>query len=231
MEGTELRSIRQRLGLTQGELAQAVGVASNTVARWERGELSMSDSAALRLEEIAAVGRSGSAVTRPNSVVRDPYHKAILAGLQGRLDPDVFEACAVELVRQDGWSVVPVRGGKDDGFDGAVADGVGESFPLVVTTNKDLVRNLKQSLKAAQRSGCEAKRAIFATSRGISGATRRKLYDAAQEVGILLVQTYDLDWFANRLYENPWLVHVPSRTDRKTTRVECFPKNTETSPG
>ena len=224
MEGTELRSIRQRLGLTQGELAQAVGVASNTVARWERGELSMSDSAALRLEEIAAVGRSGSAVTRPNSVVRDPYHKAILAGLQGRLDPDVFEACAVELVRQDGWSVVPVRGGKDDGFDGAVADGVGEPFPLVVTTNKDLVRNLKQSLKAAQRSGCEAKRAIFATSRGISGATRRKLYDAAQEVGILLVQTYDLDWFANRLYENPgWCMCLLGLTGRPRA-LSVFPR-------
>ena len=224
MEGTELRSIRQRLGLTQGELARAVGVASNTVARWERGELSMSDSAALRLEEIAAVGRAGSAVTRPNGFVRDPYHKAILDRIQGYLDPDVFEACAVELVRRDGWSVVPVRGGKDDGFDGAVADGVGEPFPLVVTTSKDLVRNLKQSLKAAQRGGWNAKRAIFATSRGISGATRRKLYNAAQEVGIPLVQTYDRDWFANRLYENPsWCSRLLELTGRPRA-LSVFPR-------
>jgi non-specific serine/threonine protein kinase len=34
----ELRARRQSLGLTQGELARALSVASNTVARWERGE-------------------------------------------------------------------------------------------------------------------------------------------------------------------------------------------------
>ena len=43
MKGKEIRSIRKRLGWTQVNLAAAVGVAPNTVARWERDELSISE--------------------------------------------------------------------------------------------------------------------------------------------------------------------------------------------
>lgn len=39
MKGRELRAIRKRLGWTQAELANAVGVAPNTIARWEREEI------------------------------------------------------------------------------------------------------------------------------------------------------------------------------------------------
>jgi transcriptional regulator with XRE-family HTH domain len=37
----ELKQARKALGLTQESLARRVGVAPNTVARWERGELAM----------------------------------------------------------------------------------------------------------------------------------------------------------------------------------------------
>ena len=39
MGPSELRQRRDALQLTQAELARAVGVARNAVARWERGEL------------------------------------------------------------------------------------------------------------------------------------------------------------------------------------------------
>ena len=39
-----LRRLRRRLRLTQAELAALLGVAKNTVARWERGELGMQPS-------------------------------------------------------------------------------------------------------------------------------------------------------------------------------------------
>lgn len=38
MKPTELRKIRERLKMTQQQLASSLGVTSNTVARWERGE-------------------------------------------------------------------------------------------------------------------------------------------------------------------------------------------------
>ncbi len=51
--GRELRSIRQKLALTQAALAEAVGVTSNTMARWERGEMAISEPAARLIEKIA----------------------------------------------------------------------------------------------------------------------------------------------------------------------------------
>ena len=38
MKGSELRRIRLDLQMTQVELAEALSVSSNTVARWERDE-------------------------------------------------------------------------------------------------------------------------------------------------------------------------------------------------
>jgi transcriptional regulator with XRE-family HTH domain len=41
MHPTTLRALRRRLGLTQVAMAEQIGVAPNTLARWERGELGM----------------------------------------------------------------------------------------------------------------------------------------------------------------------------------------------
>ena len=215
MDGGELRLLRQRLGKTQAALAVALNVSTNTVARWERNELRIAPSVAERIYEVALTEASGSAISPPKGVVRDPHHKAILEGLQTRLDPTVFEGCAVDLVRQDGWPVVPVLGGKDEGFDGAVADGDADPFPIVTTTSEQLVRNLNFSLRSVLRGRWNSRKAIFCTSRPISPSMRRKLFDAAKELGFILVQTYDRHWFANRLYHNPdWckaLLHVTGR--------------------
>ena len=53
MTGRELRYIRRKLALTQAALAEAIGVTSNTIARWERGEMSISEPAARLLEKLA----------------------------------------------------------------------------------------------------------------------------------------------------------------------------------
>ena len=41
MTPNQIRTLRKRLNLTQEQFAAKVGVASNTVARWERGEIGM----------------------------------------------------------------------------------------------------------------------------------------------------------------------------------------------
>ncbi len=58
MSGKELLKIRKRLKWTQATLAYAVGVTWNTIARWERGEMVISEPAArlirrILIEEIA----------------------------------------------------------------------------------------------------------------------------------------------------------------------------------
>src|SRR5579885_129646 len=57
MTGKEIRALRRRLGWTQVALADAVGVSSNTVARWERGEMGISEPAARLLKRIASEQR------------------------------------------------------------------------------------------------------------------------------------------------------------------------------
>jgi transcriptional regulator with XRE-family HTH domain len=50
MTPRQLREFRKRLGLSQTAFAKGIGVAPNTVARWERGELAMRESTRLMLK-------------------------------------------------------------------------------------------------------------------------------------------------------------------------------------
>lgn len=73
----------------------------------------------------------------------DPLYDQIISGLENGVDPDTFEVCAVELVKSDGFAASPIVGGQDGGFDGTVADGDGEDYPIIVTTRTDCIGNLK----------------------------------------------------------------------------------------
>ena len=191
-----------RLGLTQAALAQDVGVVPNTLARWERGELAIPARAIERLDAVSRSGSSGRAVTR--GVVLDRHHKAILNALNGDLDPTAFEACAEDLLRRVWPGLVPVRGGNDHGFDGAVADTRGRApFPLISTTAKDLTGNLRRNLRRVQQQNPTLDRALFATSRVVKPRTRQTLHDQAGSLGVTLVQIADQDWFAQELYRAP----------------------------
>ena len=46
MKGKQFRQLRQELGLTQVQLAKEMGVTSNAVALWERGERPIRESIA-----------------------------------------------------------------------------------------------------------------------------------------------------------------------------------------
>lgn len=41
MTGQQLRAIREQLGLTQEQLAESLGIPPNTLARWERSEVTI----------------------------------------------------------------------------------------------------------------------------------------------------------------------------------------------
>jgi hypothetical protein len=120
---------------------------------------------------------------------RDPFYEQILAGLNGHLDPALFEECITDLLRLDFPTLVPVRGGKDSGMDGAIADGEGEPYPLVVTTAKDVERNLKRSLDSWLKRKRPRRKVALATSRALTPERQHKLKDIAREKG------FTLDWF------------------------------------
>ena len=53
MKGQQLRRLRTRMKLTQKELGIKLGVTENTVARWERGEVPINETA-VKLVKILA---------------------------------------------------------------------------------------------------------------------------------------------------------------------------------
>ena len=55
MTGSELRRIRKRLGLTQVQLAERLGVTGNTVARQERGEVRITEPVARLIRYVAGL--------------------------------------------------------------------------------------------------------------------------------------------------------------------------------
>jgi transcriptional regulator with XRE-family HTH domain len=57
VKGAEVRRVRTRLGLTQREFAERVGVIPNTVARWERDEAAIGSTAAILIRLLAQLHR------------------------------------------------------------------------------------------------------------------------------------------------------------------------------
>ena len=137
-------------------------------------------------------------------MVRDPLYRAIEERLAGRLDPEMFERCAVDLLREVYPGLVPIRGGDDGGMDGAIADSRGgELMPLVVTTAGSVIGNLARNLESYRRGGGTASEAVLATSRPLSARQRRNLEKRAGEFGFVLRQIHDQADFVGRLYRNP----------------------------
>lgn len=134
---------------------------------------------------------------------RDPFFVQIKNGLSQSLDPELFELCAADLLRAHHPSLVPVSGGGDSGFDGAIADNEGEPFPLIVTTAQDAIGNLTRNLKRYVLQEGTRKKAVFATSRKLTTRKRENLFKRACELGFTLVQIYEQGGIANLLYHSP----------------------------
>ena len=137
-------------------------------------------------------------------MVRDPLYRAIQKRLDERLDPEMFERCAVDLLRAVFPGLAPIRGGDDGGMDGAIADARGGSpLPLVVTTAKDVIGNVTKNLKTYRGNGGSAREAVLATSRPLTPQRRTNLEQRTGELGFALRQIHDGTDFAGRLYRNP----------------------------
>ena len=216
MRGVELRQIRLRLGLSQAQLATEVGVDSNTVARWERDEVSIGATAEILIQKLDSQRRRTPGGSVRGGVALDEHHRMILLALEEHLDPEVFEQCAVDLIGKTGFSVVPVVGGGDAGFDGSVTDAdERRPIPLVVTTAARPAINLKRSIKSAKLQDPALDRAFFASSRSLTPQTRRKLDQVAAKEGVRLMQVYDRAWFGQALYRDPaWCKRLLGLTGR-----------------
>ena len=135
-------------------------------------------------------------------MVKDPFYRQILRALDGSLEGNLFERCVCDLLRER-FTLVPMTGGHDGGVDGEIADGEGEAFPLICTTQNQVIDNLTGSLKSNLRTGGQRRKVVVATSRALSPPRRRNLRDRARKLGFTLVQVYEQRAMAALLYRNP----------------------------
>lgn len=134
--------------------------------------------------------------------MRDEFYQRIISGLQGPLDAELFEHCANDLLRSIYPALVPIKGGSDAGMDGAIADGLGEPYPLVCTTGSDVLQNLTNSLESYVASAGQRRKAVFATSQQLTPPRKRHLYDRARKLGFTLVNIHDQPAIAALLYRS-----------------------------
>lgn len=137
-------------------------------------------------------------------MIRDPLFRAINQRLDDGVDPDAFELFAAEVVRKEIASAVPLRGGGDSGADGLAAVSDGPPIPIVVTTSNDAIGNLSRNLsRYASEWPDPSKRAVFVTHRSLTPRRQQNLIDRAKSLGFRLVQVYEREAVARRLYELP----------------------------
>ncbi len=136
-------------------------------------------------------------------MIRDPFYKDITEGLNSKLDPELFEQCATDLLRDIYPGLVPIRGGSDAGMDGAISDTEGVAYPLVSTTQEDVIGNLTKSLKSYLQKGGTRRKVVLATSQNLTPRKRRNLEERAHQLGFVLINTHPQEAFANLLYRSP----------------------------
>ncbi|MDE2744739.1 MAG: hypothetical protein OXI41_01965 [Chloroflexota bacterium] len=128
----------------------------------------------------------------------------IRIALADRLDTELFEVCATELLRPRYASLTWVPGSNDAGQDGLGETHEGTTFLFVVTTAKDFSRNLRRSISSYQDAGGDLQAVVLATSRPVSGRRRLELpTDIKEEFGVEVLEILEQESFVELLSEHP----------------------------
>jgi transcriptional regulator with XRE-family HTH domain len=96
----QIRNLRQRLGMTQRELARLLGVPQSTVQRWESGEMSPSATSLGRIDDLAREHGVPFTPFLPSEVPQEP--QAALDWLRRTpipMDPEEQRAWSDQLER------------------------------------------------------------------------------------------------------------------------------------
>lgn len=137
-------------------------------------------------------------------MIRDPLYRAILQRLEDSLDDKVFELFAVNVVRQEFPSAVPVVGGSDAGLDGAIGILTGPRLPIITTTSDRVLDNVRRNVARYGKEWKEtADGLVIVTSTFLSPIREKNVFDLVRKLGFRLVQLYQREAIAERLYQLP----------------------------
>lgn len=158
------------------------------------------------------------------------YHRQIFEALAEEINRAEFEPCACDLLRSIFPGIFPIHGGSDSGQDGGIADGLGEPFPLVCTTGKDVIGNLTRSLTKYKKSGGGRRKVVVATSQELSGKRQENLKKRARREGFELVGVYDRHWMRDSLLRSPrWCLKLLGLTGTPSA-LSPVPKSNRSHP-
>jgi hypothetical protein len=120
-----------------------------------------------------------------------------------RLDPDLFERCATDLLIDVYPGLSHVRGGTDMGRDADI-HGTGNTVPprLVVTSSRSIEgvrRNMVKGVKSLQDNRVPVERLVLANPAILNETQRQKLRGTAKKSGLMIEAFHDRGYFASRL--------------------------------
>ena len=134
----------------------------------------------------------------------DPLYESIEHAIEERLNPSLFERCAVDLLRDQHYPSLRGTPEKHDtGIDGICGPDADPEFILVVTTAQDFARNLRGSVRSHLAAGGPCRTVVLATTREVAVARRRKLQQELSEQGVQLYAVHDRGDFVRLLYSSP----------------------------
>lgn len=123
-----------------------------------------------------------------------------------KINPDIFEACATDLLQDRYPNLVPVRGGSDSGrdADSLEAEGV-PPIRMAITSSRTYEgarKNLRGAMKSLQEHDMSGENIISVSLAELNQDKRKKLETLAEDNGYTLVAIIDRAFFADRLRQN-----------------------------
>ena len=133
----------------------------------------------------------------------DPLHESIEVAIDQALDGPTFERCAVDILRKHHYPKLRGTPEKRDlGVDGICGSDSDPEFILVATTREDPARNLRESVESYVQSGGPGRTVVFATTREVTIALRRKLsQELLEDWDVTLRTVHDRVEFVRLLYD------------------------------
>lgn len=103
MDGTTIRQLRKRLGITQRQLAERLDVDQGTVSRWERGIDGPRPRRAAALRDLLVKDEDQRALARALAVVRHDLMSAPASFLDSRMRVAELSPSGSEFLRRRGY--------------------------------------------------------------------------------------------------------------------------------
>lgn len=122
-----------------------------------------------------------------------------------RIDPNLFEECATDLLTNTYPNLIPISGGSDHGRDADLADKEQPPIRVAITSSRTYEgarKNLRSSLDSLKRHHIEGTKIVSVSLAELNQSKRVKLEELSKQNGFILTSVVDRTFFAQRLREN-----------------------------